>query len=448
MASEFEPTVRTEKTPEACIVIADLPGFRKEDLRVQVDSQGNIIISGERRGKEIQETMKVGGRLEKMHIGGNRFRKVINVPRNLNFEAITAKYSNERLRITTPLLPISDQRIQDAAPAPSGKPDQSADSKAEKSNPAGQDQESSMKEPSRVAQGVQEARHPDDDKAAKGVAAAKESKALVEERKTEAPKQAQDFVHGAQPPLSKDAVRERPDDQSARHPEVMQPADHKAKPIATAVESKELVEKEKAEAPKQAKDSVGVPPLSKDPMQQERSAVAQGDQSARYPTTIRPAEDKSKPNAAAEESKELLGGKKTETPRHGQDIVQGEPATISTDTEALSAQAGSSRDQFQLIQSKSKQDEEKLQQEEKADDDEESEGADDEEEDEEESDNEDEAETETESDGYITPQTQTQIRSSTDVLSMIYKDKVLIASTVLVLSVGLLSYIFRSQSSD
>lgn len=114
MASEFEPNVRTEETPEARIVIVDLQGFgfRREDLRVRINNRGNLVMSGERRGKEIEEMTKVRGRLQKIHRHGHRFRKVIDVDENLNFDGITAKFKGEALRVYLPLVQIFDQQNQ------------------------------------------------------------------------------------------------------------------------------------------------------------------------------------------------------------------------------------------------------------------------------------------------------------------------------------------------
>jgi hypothetical protein len=286
--------------------------------------RSDLIIEAQRRGMEMEETTKVREKLEKMQRGDHRFRKVVSVPENSNFDGIKAKFKDETLLITLPLLHISDQQNREAVTA-NGKTDQSVQSKVERSSPAGQ--EDSMKEPSGVAHDDQRARHPEAirqyDGKAKGAVAAEESKGLVEGRKTEAPKLAQEFVHG-EPPISKGSVQERSDYRSARYPEMIQPADHKAKPIASAGESKELVEGKKVEAPKHAQDFVGGAPISKESTQ-GRSAVAQGEQRARYPEAIRPDDVKSKLNAAAEESKQLLGGIKAELPRHAQAFVGGPP---------------------------------------------------------------------------------------------------------------------------
>lgn len=155
--------------------------------------------------------------------------------------------------------------------------------------------------------------------------------------------------------------------------------------------------------------------------------------------------------------------KKEETPKQAKDFVHEDP-TILSHTQAVAAQTGSDRDQSQFIQS-SKKDEEKLQQERNSDEDE-GEQADDEVEeetgeeeddsDEEEDDSDEErGEEEDESDERRLPLPSDefphrviQIPSSSGP-SIFSKEKVLLASTVLALSVGLfLSHILSSRSSD
>lgn len=184
----FEPAVHTEETPEARILILDLPGFRREDLRVQVNSRRNLIISGERPVKEMEETTKVGGRSEKIRSGGQKFRKVIDVPENVDLDDITAKLKDQRLRVSLPLLQKNQQ--DDTGGAKPHVADLSDQSKPdERSSP--------VKQPA-ATQNIQSASLPEairqDDYKAKPTAAAEESNA-------EAPMHAQDFAHG-KPPIS------------------------------------------------------------------------------------------------------------------------------------------------------------------------------------------------------------------------------------------------------
>ncbi|KAL4195579.1 hypothetical protein AMTRI_Chr05g74020 [Amborella trichopoda] len=84
---EIHPTFDWNRDSEAHILLLDLPGFRKEEVRVQLDNFGNITTSGER------------------HISGNtfaRFKQVFTVPGDSNFEQISAKFDHGILYIIMP----------------------------------------------------------------------------------------------------------------------------------------------------------------------------------------------------------------------------------------------------------------------------------------------------------------------------------------------------------
>ena len=77
-------------------------GFKKEQLRVQVDNYGNLRTSGERP------------------LNGNRwcrFRKEFRVPDNCNASEIRAKFENGILSITLPKL-ITEAEPARVAPRP------------------------------------------------------------------------------------------------------------------------------------------------------------------------------------------------------------------------------------------------------------------------------------------------------------------------------------------
>lgn len=358
MESGFEPAVQMEETPEARIVIVHLPGFRKENLKVQIENQGNLIISGERGGKEMEEMTKVQG--ERLEDSMHKIRKVIAVPENLNTDArITAKFRDQTLRVSLPLLVhmISDQvQNHDAIPG-----HQSAQSKDEKSSvTAGQDQDSMQERSDDQRARHLEAIRPDDDKAKVG-AAAEESKGMVEDRKTEALKHGRDFVH-RDPLLSKPAMERLPEDQSTRHPETIRPGrDHKAKPIAAAGESKELAKRgDQSVVESNVVRSRPASTGQEDSMKERSQLVAQDDQRTRLPEAIRQDDDralKGSSAAAAEESKgPFMEDRKTEAPKVSQ--LEVEPPLSKDSSQAVSADQAVAGDQSQFIQSQSKQQDE------------------------------------------------------------------------------------------
>jgi HSP20 family molecular chaperone IbpA len=193
MESEFEPAVRTEETPEARIIIVDLPGFRREDLRVQVNNLGNLIISGERGVKEMGEITKVGGRVNTMQSAGQTFRKVIDVAENVNFDDITAKLKDQVLRVSLPFLQKNQKLLtQDVN---GGGKAHDAD-QSEQSNP--DERSSPLKQ-----QGFMQERHAatqnDPPEVIRPDGYKEKASAAAEESKAEVPKHAHDFVHGEQP---------------------------------------------------------------------------------------------------------------------------------------------------------------------------------------------------------------------------------------------------------
>ena len=81
-------------------------GFKKEQLRVQLDNYGKLSISGERP------------------LNGNRwrrFRKEVPVPDNCNASEIRAKFENGILTITLPKL-ITEAEPVHVAPPPATQP--------------------------------------------------------------------------------------------------------------------------------------------------------------------------------------------------------------------------------------------------------------------------------------------------------------------------------------
>lgn len=115
-----------------------------------------------------------------------------------------------------------------------------------------------------------------------------------------------------------------------------------------------------ADLSEQSKPDERSNPVQKQGWMQELPAAVQNDQSAIFPEVRRPDDYKAKASASEEESKaeapmhapDFVHGK-PEAPRHAPDFVHGKPP-ISTHTEAVSAQAGSDRDQSQDLQLKSK----------------------------------------------------------------------------------------------
>ncbi len=78
-------------------VIADLPGFNKEDIQVYVED-GDLVIRAERK-EETEEKGKDYLRQERRF--GRVYRR-ISLPSDLDLDGIKAKYTNGVLEVTIP----------------------------------------------------------------------------------------------------------------------------------------------------------------------------------------------------------------------------------------------------------------------------------------------------------------------------------------------------------
>ncbi|KAJ8427544.1 hypothetical protein Cgig2_019963 [Carnegiea gigantea] len=87
-----------KETPEAHIFKADLPGVKKEEVKVEVDDGRVLQISGERR-KEMEEKKDTWHRVERS--SGNFLRR-FRLPENVKMEEIKASMENGVLTVTVP----------------------------------------------------------------------------------------------------------------------------------------------------------------------------------------------------------------------------------------------------------------------------------------------------------------------------------------------------------
>ncbi|KAJ4820526.1 hypothetical protein LUZ62_033092 [Rhynchospora pubera] len=88
---DFVPSYDLAEGETADILMIDLTGFKKEQIKVMIDNFGKLRITGERP------------------LGDNkwaRFRKDFQIPEDCNTTAIRAKFENGRVNITLPKLVV------------------------------------------------------------------------------------------------------------------------------------------------------------------------------------------------------------------------------------------------------------------------------------------------------------------------------------------------------
>ncbi|KAK1357766.1 HSP20-like chaperones superfamily protein [Heracleum sosnowskyi] len=94
MLEELVPPSGWSQDSDSHYLVLALPGFKKEEVRLQVNNRGEIITSGERQ--------TVGNKLV------IRFLQTFKIPENSITEKITGKFEGEVLYVTVPKLKKDD----------------------------------------------------------------------------------------------------------------------------------------------------------------------------------------------------------------------------------------------------------------------------------------------------------------------------------------------------
>ncbi|KAF7042032.1 hypothetical protein CFC21_051735 [Triticum aestivum] len=87
-----------KETPEAHVFKVDVPGLRKEEVKVEVDDGNVLQISGE-RNKEQEEKTDTWHRVER---SSGKFLRRFRLPDNVKAEEIKAAMENGVLTVTVP----------------------------------------------------------------------------------------------------------------------------------------------------------------------------------------------------------------------------------------------------------------------------------------------------------------------------------------------------------
>lgn len=100
VATFWSPRVDVEQKSDAIVIRADLPGVRKEDVRVEATEE-SVTISGERCEEREEGGGDQGYKTIERSYGS--FYRTVPLPQKVNLEKLTAKMQDGVLQITVPV---------------------------------------------------------------------------------------------------------------------------------------------------------------------------------------------------------------------------------------------------------------------------------------------------------------------------------------------------------
>lgn len=91
------PAIDVAEYEHEFIVVAEMPGVKKEDIKVLVQ-HGTLTLSGERK----EHAMPDESRWVRSEIGSGSFKRSVELPMPVKEEGITAELKNGILRVVVP----------------------------------------------------------------------------------------------------------------------------------------------------------------------------------------------------------------------------------------------------------------------------------------------------------------------------------------------------------
>ena len=106
--SDLSPKIQVTEDKDAVKVTAEIPGIDEKDIDLKVSADGYLSISGEKKN-ESEENAKDNYFSE---ISYGMFRRTIQLPWDLDYEATTARYNNGVLTVSIPTSQTEKQKFK------------------------------------------------------------------------------------------------------------------------------------------------------------------------------------------------------------------------------------------------------------------------------------------------------------------------------------------------
>ena len=106
--SELSPKIQIAENKDSVNVIAEIPGIAEKDIDLKISADGYLSIGGEKKDESIQKADD--NYFSEISYGS--FKRTIQLPWDLDYDAVTAKYANGVLKIFIPKSQVEKQKFK------------------------------------------------------------------------------------------------------------------------------------------------------------------------------------------------------------------------------------------------------------------------------------------------------------------------------------------------
>lgn len=112
MMSYSEPKMNVIETKDHYTIQYCVPGLKKEDLKIHIDNEGNLVVemNKETVNDKKEEKKDNSVRYLRHEFSSEQFRNTLMLPDDIHREQITAKVENGVLDITLPKVTVEEKK--------------------------------------------------------------------------------------------------------------------------------------------------------------------------------------------------------------------------------------------------------------------------------------------------------------------------------------------------
>ena len=106
--ADLSPKIQVSEDKDAVNIMAEIPGMNEKDIDLKVSSDGYLSISGEKRNET--QTKDKDNYFSEISYG--MFKRTIQLPWDLDYDATTAKCDNGVLKVSIPKSQVEKQKFK------------------------------------------------------------------------------------------------------------------------------------------------------------------------------------------------------------------------------------------------------------------------------------------------------------------------------------------------
>ena len=107
--SYSEPKMNVIETKENYTIQYSVPGLKKEDLKISIDHEGNLVVEMCKETEKKNEG-KEGVRFLRREFSTEQFRNTLMLPEDIHRDKITAKVEDGVLEIVLPRVTVEEKK--------------------------------------------------------------------------------------------------------------------------------------------------------------------------------------------------------------------------------------------------------------------------------------------------------------------------------------------------